>query len=83
MHEKVNYVETQPGKHAALVAFGAEMFISFLNLFSLLQLSHQAVLKPWIGPIVGLHLWAFITVETPFSGKSLNPERSLASAISA
>lgn len=82
-HGKVNYVVTKPASHAAPVAFVAEVFISFLILFSLLQVSQQPALKPWIGVIAGLHLWAFITFEAPFSGMSLNPARSLASAIPA
>lgn len=65
-----------------LVAFAADLFISFLILFSLLQVFHQPSLKSWIGVIAGLYLWAFVA-EAPLSGMSLNPARSLASAIPA
>ncbi len=80
---QVNHVVTQPGKRGVRVAFAAELLISFLILFSLLQVFHQPAWKPWIGVVAGLHLWAYITFESPLSGMSLNPARSLASAINA
>ncbi len=82
-HEKVSYVVTQPGPQGTLVAFGAELVISFTILFSLLLAISQPAWKPWIGYIAGLHLWAFIVFESPLSGMSLNPARTLASAIPA
>ncbi len=81
--EKVKWVVTQPGKAGTAAAFAAEFFISFLILFSLLLAFHFPALKPWIGVVAGLHLCAFITFEAPFSGMSLNPARSVASALPA
>ena len=82
-HPKVKWVVTEPGPGGAWVAFAAEFAISFLVFFSLLQVAHQPALRPWIGVVAGLHLCAFITWETPFSGMSLNPARSVASALPA
>lgn len=77
---KVKHVLTLPGKQGVAAAFAAEFGIAFLLLFSLLNVFHQPALKPWIGVIAGLHLWAFIAFEAPLSGMSLNPARSAASA---
>jgi len=82
-HEKIDHVVTQPGPRGRLVAFVAEFVISFTILFSLLQVMHQPAWKPWIGVVAALHLWAFIAFEAPLSGMSLNPARTLASAITA
>ena len=82
-HEKVKWVATEPKEHGAPAAFAAEFAISFLIFFSLLQTVHHPALEPWIGVIAGLHLCAFITFEAPFSGMSLNPARSVASALPA
>ncbi len=82
-HPSVDHVVTKPGPRGTAVAFAAECFISFLILFSLLQVMHRPELRSWIGVAAGLHLWAFITFESPFSGMSLNPARTLASALPA
>jgi aquaporin Z len=81
--EKVKWVATEPGEKGAAAAFAAEFLISFLILFSLLLTIHFPPLKPWIGLVAGLHLCAFITLESPFSGMSLNPARTVASALPA
>lgn len=78
-HEKVKWVATLPGEHGAGAAFAAE----FLILFSLLLTIHFPILEPWIGVVAGVHLCAFITFEAPFSGMSLNPARTVASALPA
>ena len=82
-HKQINYVVTQPGERGTVVAFAGEFLLSLLRLFSLLQVFHQPALKPWIGVVAGLHLLAFIAFEAPLSGMSLNPARSIASAIAA
>ena len=81
-HEKVKWVVTEP-KQGTAAGFAAEFLISFLILFALLITYHYPVLKPWIGFVAGLHLCAFIAFESPFSGMSLNPARTLASALPA
>ena len=82
-HEKVKWVVTEPKEMGTAAAFIAEFLISFLILFSLLLVIHFPSLEWWIGVVAGLHLCAFITFEAPFSGMSLNPARSVASALPA
>jgi aquaporin Z len=82
-HDDVNWVVTEPGETGTVAAFVAEFFISFLIFFSLLVTYHSPVLRPWIGFVAGVHLCLFITFEAPFSGMSLNPARTVASAVPA
>lgn len=79
--KQVNVVLTQPGELGTFNAFVAEFCISFVLMFSLLQVFHEQSLKPWIGFVAGLLLWSFISFEAPLSGMSLNPARSAASAL--
>ena len=81
-HTKVKWVVTAP-KLGVAAALTAEFIISFLILFSLLLVIHFPKLEWWIGIVAGAHLCAFITLESPFSGMSLNPARSVASALPA
>ncbi len=82
-HEKVNYVVNEPGAYGALVAFVAEFGISFLLLFSLLLTVSAPAWKAWFGVVAGLLVWSFIVFESPLSSMSMNPARTLASAIPA
>ncbi len=82
-HEKVKWVVTAPGPQGALAGFAAEFLISFFLLFALLLAIHLPLLKPWIGIVAGVLLTAYITFEAPFSGMSLSPARSVASALPA
>nr|MBA3609528.1 aquaporin [Chthoniobacterales bacterium] len=82
-HKKVKFVVTEPGKPGVAVAFAAEFVISFI-LFATLRLVYQSdALKPLLGYFAGLLLLVYITFESPLSGMSLNPARSVASAIPA
>jgi len=76
----VNYVATIPGSGGAGVAFLAEAIISFLMMSAILFVSNSRRLSRFTGLCAGLLLAAFITVEAPLSGVSLNPARSVGSA---
>lgn len=80
-HPDVNYVVTEPGKQGVAVAFIAEFVISFILLFTLRLVYQSDLLKPAIGYFAGILLCAYITFEAPYSGMSLNPARSVASAL--
>ncbi len=82
-HKDVHYVVTQPGKPGMAVAFAAEFFISFILMVTLRLVYQSDLLKPFIGYFAGFLLLIYITFEAPFSGMSLNPARSVASAIPA
>ena len=82
-HPKVNFAATQPGMRGILVALVAELLISFLLALTVLIVSnHQSISR--LTPYFAASLVAsYITLEAPFSGMSMNPARTLGSAIPA
>ncbi len=52
-------------------------------MFVVLRVSNTARLAPYTGLFAGALVAAYITVEAPVSGMSMNPARSLASAVPA
>jgi aquaporin Z len=79
----VNYVATLPGSAGPLSAFGAEVVITFVLMSVVLQVSNDARLARLTGLCAGALVATYITVEAPLSGMSMNPARSLASALPA
>ncbi|MBD2168827.1 aquaporin [Calothrix membranacea FACHB-236] len=77
----VNYVVTIPGTHGIGYAFLAELIISFGVMLMILFVSNNLKLAPFTGIFAGLLIATYITVEAPLSGMSMNPARTLASAI--
>ncbi len=77
---EVNYAVTTPGKSGIWVALGLEMLISFLLFGMVLILSNHKKLAPYTGFFVGGLLVIYITFEAPYSGMSMNPARTFASA---
>ncbi len=79
----VSYVATLPAPGAPGVAFGLELLISCGLMAAVLTLSNNARLMPYTGLAAGLLVAIYITFEAPFSGMSMNPARSFASAATA
>jgi aquaporin Z len=79
--EPVAAVVTRPGASGDAVAFLAEVAISFVLVSLVLMLGRSQRLSPFTGCFVGGLLVLFITFEAPLSGMSMNPARTLASAI--
>ena len=79
----VNHAATQPGMPGVLVAFVAETVISFVLMAVVLTASNAAPLAPFTGLFAGALVAMYITLEAPLSGMSMNPARTLASALSA
>jgi aquaporin Z len=79
----VNYVVTVPGFGGAGIAFVAESCISFGLMLVVLIVSNQTKLNAWTGVFAGALVAAYITIEAPLSGMSMNPARSFASALPA
>jgi aquaporin Z len=77
----INYVVTIPGADGAGVAFLAEIIISFGMMLMILFVSNTYKLAPFTGIFAGVLIATYITVEAPLSGMSMNPARTLASAI--
>lgn len=79
----VNYVITTPGSSGPGVAFIAELSISFGIMLMILFVSNSPKLSRFTGIFAGVLITTYITVEAPLSGMSMNPARTLASAIPA
>lgn len=81
-HPAVDFAATVPGPGGARVAFAAEFSISFALMSVILLLSNSRLAR-CTGLVCGVIVAASITFESPYSGMSMNPARSLASAIAA
>jgi aquaporin Z len=82
IHPSVNYVITVPGDGGAGVAFVAEVGIAFLMMATVLIVSNGPLARA-TGLFAGALVAAYITLEAPLSGMSLNPARTLGSALPA
>lgn len=77
----VHYAVTMPGPAGEAVAFLAEGVISFALMAAILFLTTSPRLTRYTGLAVGGLVTLFIIVEAPLSGTSMNPARTLASAV--
>lgn len=84
-HPLIHHNTTQPVDvaHGWALALGAELIISSILMLGLLTTLHSATGKKWTGALAGLLLAVFVVVESPLSGMSLNPARTLGSAVAA
>jgi aquaporin Z len=85
-HPAVKYTVTQPNAaftQGELIAFVAEFIICFVMMLVTLIALHSSRLKEWAGWVLGALLAVYIIVEAPYSGMSLNPARSLGTAVAA
>ncbi len=80
---EVNFVATLPGVAGTTVAFVAEFGISALLMLTVLLTLSRPRIAPFTGLCAGILIACFITFEAPLSGMSMNPARSLASAVPA
>jgi aquaporin Z len=78
----VNFAATVPGPGGATPAFLGEALISFLLMLVILIVSSSRLAR-FTGLCAGALVAAYITVEAPISGMSMNPARTLASALPA
>jgi aquaporin Z len=77
----VNYVATVPGPTGTALAFAAEFAMSFALMLTVLAISNSQRFARFTGVAASLLVAVFIIVEAPLSGMSMNPARTLASAI--
>jgi aquaporin Z len=80
-HPAVDYVVTKPGPKGMAVAFAGELIMSFLLMSVVLWASNTARLERFTGLFAGLLVAAFISLEAPLSGMSMNPARTFGSAL--
>lgn len=76
----VRAVVTVPGGAGATAAFAAELVISFGLMTAVLWTSNSQRLTRYTGLFAGSLVALYIAVEAPFSGMSMNPARTVASA---
>ena len=77
----VRDIATVPGPAGAVAAFAGEFVISLTMMSMVLYTSNHPRLKPWTGAFSGLLIVAFVVFESPLSGFSMNPARTVASAL--
>jgi aquaporin Z len=81
-HPAVNYAATVPGPMGAGVAFAAEFAISFVLMTVILFVSNGRTFPALTGVVSGILVATYISLEAPLSGMSMNPARTLGSALS-
>jgi aquaporin Z len=81
-HERVHYAVTIPGAYGVGAAWTAELAITFL-LMSVILLASNSRFSRYTGLFAGALVATYITFEGPVSGMSMNPARTLASALGA
>jgi aquaporin Z len=80
---RVQFVATVPGPGGPWIAFVAEFVISFLLVSVVLNVSNSRRFTRFTPWIAGFLVAAFISLESPLSGMSMNPARTVGSAFSA
>jgi aquaporin Z len=77
----VRYVVTTPGPFGPWVALLAEFIIATGMMSAVLYFSNHHQLAGYTGLFAGVLVASYITIEAPFSGMSMNPARTLGSAL--
>lgn len=80
-HPSVRFVATEPGPRGPRVAFIAEAAISFMLFATVLLVSNSGHTMAYTPLAAGTLVMLFITFEAPLSGMSMNPARTLGSAV--
>jgi len=80
-HPHVNYAATFPGMKGEVIAFLAEVTISFILMTVILHVTNTPSIARYTGVFAGLLVATYITFEAPISGMSMNPARSLGSSL--
>ncbi len=79
----VNYAVTLPGMGGIVPAFITECLLSFTLMMMILITSNQSTLSKYTGIFSGILLSFYIPLAAPVSGMSINPARTVASALPA
>jgi aquaporin Z len=82
-HPAVNYAVTLPGPSGIPAAFVAEATITFILMSVVLNVSNTARIARYTGLFAGALVMIYISLEAPISGMSMNPARTLGSALPA
>ncbi len=82
-HPNVKYVATVPGHSGVGIAFMAEAVMAFGLMTMILWTTNRAKLASLTGIFAGIFVASYIILEAPYSGMSINPARTFASAVPA
>ena len=77
----MNYAATVPGHRGAIGAFLGELVITFILMTVVLTVSNRPRLNRFTGLCAGALVGSYILVEAPLSGMSMNPARTVGSAV--
>ncbi len=77
----VRYVVTVPGQYGVGIALLSEFLIAVGMMSLVLHFSNHHELSSYTGLFVGSLVALYITFEAPFSGMSINPARTVGSAL--
>ena len=77
----VMYVVTEPGMPGVAVAFISELVIWAVMMAMVLRVSSSERWKRYTGLFAGSLVATYIAIESPLSGMSMNPARTVASAL--
>lgn len=80
-HHAVRYAATLPGIYGDRIAFIAELLISFLLMSAILFTSNHQALAPYTHYLAAILAAVYIAFESPLSGMSTNPARTLGPAL--
>lgn len=81
LHPPVRAVATLPGPAGLSAAFLAEMAMTFVLMSVVLWVSNSARLHRYTGVCAGCLVAVYIIFAAPISGMSINPARTMASAV--
>ena len=79
----VTWIVTLPGSAGAAAAFAGEFAVALLLMSTVLAVGGTPSLVRFTGLFAAMLVFIFICIEAPLSGFSMNPARSLASALPA
>jgi aquaporin Z len=79
---RIQFVATVPGPGGPWLAFAAEFTISFLLISVVVRVSNSRRFTRFTPWVAGFLVATFISVESPLSGMSMNPARTVGSAFS-
>ena len=80
-HPAVRFAITTPGEWGTGAAFAGELAMTAGQMGAVLAASRVPAWRPRAGMVAAVLLALYITVEAPVSGMSLNPARTLGSAL--
>jgi aquaporin Z len=78
---QVNYAVTVPGLDGTGAAFVAELFMATLLMAVVLWFSNRPALASWTSYLVGILIASYVFFFAPISGFSINPARTVGSAV--